>query len=169
MADITHGNTHLIALSGEVWLQVGDSRQPLLAGSELTMGQVLQTGAHGTALLRLASGHELGLGPDQTLLLDADVLADVHADASEWLVATTADPAVLADWLAPVPAALSLDTMLAAAADPLDQLLGTSASPSQDSHASGHASSHELLDAGMGDSSLGNLLRSLYGSDHGHS
>jgi len=164
MTDITHSNTRLITLSGDVWLLDGDKQLPLGVGSELVSGQILQTGPHGTALLLLASGHELGLGPDQTLMLDVDVLADVFADTSEWTLATSADPALLADWLAPVPAALSLDAMLASSADPLDHLLGTSTHPGQNAPASGH----EQMAAGMVDDSLSSLLRSLYGPDQGH-
>lgn len=169
MADITPNSARLIALSGDVWRLDGDTQRPLAAGDELSSGQVLQTGSHGTVLLLLASGHELSLAAEQTLLLDADVLADVFADTSEWTLATSADPALLADWLAPVPAALSLDAMLASAADPLDHLLGSSAPPGGDGHASGHASGHEPLATDMVDDSLNSLLRSLYGANQGHS
>lgn len=164
MADFTHNSTRLIAVSGDVWLRDGDRHEPLTVGAELANGQVIQTGTHGTALVQLASGHELGIGPDQTLLLDDDVLADASADTGEWTLAATADPSLLADWLAPVPAALSLDTLLAAASDPLDQLLGSSPPPAQEAHTSGQ----ELLATGMADDNLNSLLRSLYGPDHGN-
>lgn len=169
MADITHNSARLITLSGDVWRLEGDTQLPLATGDELDSGQVLQTGSHGTAVLLLASGHELGLGPEQTLLLDEDVLADVFADISEWTLATSADPALLADWLAPVPAALSLDAMLASSTDPLDHLLGSSAHPGGDGHAPGLAPGHEPLASDMADDSLNSLLRSLYGANQGHS
>lgn len=164
MADFTHHNARVIAAHGDAWLQDGDDHKPLTTGTELSSGQVIHTGTHGTALVQLASGHELGLGPDQTLTLDDDVLADVTADTREWTLASTADPTLLADWLTPSTPPLNLDSLLAAASDPLDQLLGSSPPPAEEPHSSGQ----ELLAAGMADDSLNSLLRSLYGPDHGN-
>ena len=164
MADTPSTPTRLLAVFGDTWLQDGDHHAPLTIGAELASGQVIHTGTHGTALVQLASGHELGLGPDQSLTLDADVLADAAADTSEWTLAATADPTLLADWLTPSTPPLNLDSLLAAASDPLDQLLGSSPPPAEEPHSSGQ----ELLAAGMTDDSLNSLLRSLYGPDHGN-
>lgn len=153
---------HVVSVSGDAWFQDGAERLPLLPGTGLAAGQLVHTGSHGTALLQLASGHELGLGPEQNLLLDADVLANSNADTSEWALGARANPAMVAEWLAPESSPLNLAAVLDAPGDSLDHLLNTSAVTAPD-----HAPMHQLLMAGMGDDGLTCLLRSLYGPESG--
>lgn len=153
---------HVVSVSGDAWLQEGGERLPLHAGTELATGQLVHTGSHGTALLQLASGHELGLGPAQSLLLDADVMADANADTSEWALGARANPAMVVEWLAPDSSPLNLAAVLDAPGDSLDHLLHTSTADAPE-----HAPMHQLLIAGMGDDGLTCLLRSLYGPESG--
>lgn len=152
----------LIESSGEVWRDEGGSLIPLTAGADLHAGQLLHTGSHGTALLQLASGHELGLGPDQDLLLDADVLADGGADTSEWSLGARANPPMVAEWLAPAGNSLDVAAVIEVPGESLDQLLQSSAPISADS-----TRMPASLLADLGDDGLSCLLRSLYGPDVG--
>lgn len=152
----------LIDSTGEVWREEDGMSIPLTAGANLQPGQLLHTGNHGTALLQLASGHELGLGPDQYLLLDADVLADATADSSEWALGARANPAMVAEWLAPAGSSLEFAAVIEVPGESLDQLLQSSAPISADS-----TRMPQSLLAEMGDDGLSCLLRSLYGPDSG--
>ena len=114
----------VMSATGDVWLQDDNEQMPLIAGMTLATGALLHTGTHGTALVQLASGHELGLGPDQTLLLDTDVLADAGVDTSEWALDARANAAMVTEWLVPDTGnALSLAGVLDAPGDSLDHLL----------------------------------------------
>jgi hypothetical protein len=146
----------LLEVQGEAWMLQADHRVALAAGMGLAPGSVVVTG-HGSELrLNLASGHELALGGDRCLCLDEDVVAPGDADCSEWRVASHADPAVLADWLAPA-TALVLDHVLESH-PVLDALLG----PAAASLSPGECGAPDPDDPG-----LAALLRSLYGHDAG--
>ncbi|MGB4343614.1 MAG: hypothetical protein WBJ03_08370 [Moraxellaceae bacterium] len=149
--------------TGDVWLQDGNEQMPLIAGMTLATGTLLHTGSHGTALVQLTSGHELGLGPDQTLLLDADVLADAGVDTSEWALDARANAAMVTEWLVPDTGnALSLAGVLDAPGDSLDHLLQTGTP-----HPAHAGDMHQLMMAGIGDDGIACLLRSLYGPEQG--
>jgi hypothetical protein len=147
----------LLEVQGDVWSLHADIRVALAAGMGLEAGTVVITGAGGALRLQLASGRELALDGDRCLCLDDDVLATADADFSEWRLASHADPASLADWLAPAPLALSLEHVL----EPhpvLDALLG----PATASVSPGGSGVPDPDDPG-----LAALLRSLYGPDAG--
>lgn len=148
---------HLLEVQGEAWILQEAHRVALAAGMGLAPGSVVVTG-HGSALrLHLASGQELALGGDRCLCLDEDVIATGDADYSEWRIASHADPGILADWLAPASAALTLDLVLESR-PVLDALLGpAAASPSP-----GERGAPDSDDPG-----LAALLRSLYGNEAG--
>lgn len=153
----TQTAARLLELQGEAWILRDDQRIDLVAGMGLDPGTVLATGPGSDLRLRLASGRELALGPDDCLCLDDDVLAPIEADSSEWRVASHADPATLADWLAPAAPVLALEGLL----EPhpvLDVLLGPAAASS---------SAGEVGVPGPDDPGLAALLRSLYGPDAG--
>ena len=150
----------VLATSGDTWQDIQGSPQPLTTGGELQPGQLLHTGSNGSALLQLASGHVLALGPDQLVLLDADVLADAGGDSSEWMLGAAADPAMVAEWLAPASPPLSYATVINVPGESLEQLLQSSAPISADS---GRLTQQLLAD--MGDDGLNSLLRSLYGPE----
>jgi hypothetical protein len=174
MYDTSTIAARLISLHGEAWVWDGDDRLPLAVGSLLDAGQLLETGPHGTLALLLSSGHELGLEPNQSLLLDADVLADTSADISEWTLASTAPSGLLAEWLSPSHArlgpdavlgfdgVLGLDAVLDGASSSLDSLLGPAPANNTGSMASA------VLNNGLADADLAGLLRSLYGTEPGH-
>ena len=151
----------LVALSGEVWVQEGGDRLSLAVGSLLDAGQIVQTGSHSEVQLLLSSGHELALGPEQSLLLDADVLADAGADTSQWTLAAGANAAAFVSWFTPGEHALVLEAVLDHPAS-LDHLLGSAPMPEHNSY---HA--HELAAGYGGGDDLAGLLRSLYGPSHG--
>lgn len=151
----------ILASSGDTWQDAQGSRQPLMAGGELQAGQLLHTGSDGSALLQLASGHVLALGPDQLLLLDADVLADTGADSSEWMLGAAANPAMVTEWLAPAGPPLAYAAVIDVPGESLDQLLQSTAPVSAD----GGRLTQQLL-ADMGDDGLSSLLRSLYGPEN---
>lgn len=153
---------HVIQAEGDAWRVSGDITEPLRAGTVLQEGQLLHTGDHGVVLVQLASGHEIGLGPEQTLLLDADVLASRDADTSEWMLDGRANPGMIAEWLAPAAAPLELAAVLDVPGENLDELLKGTAPVTVDSD-----QMHQLLLAGIGDDGLACLLRSLYGPDSG--
>lgn len=147
----------LIDVQGEAWILRDDQRIDLAAGMGLEPGTVLVTGPDSELRLRLASGRELALGQDDCLCLDDDVLAPAEADSSEWRVASHANPAALADWLAPAAPALTLESLLESH-PVLDVLLG----PAAASPVFGEAGV-----PGSDDPGLAALLRSLYGPDAG--
>ncbi len=152
--------------TGDVWLQDGNGQIPVTAGMTFATGALLHTGSHGTALVQLTSGHELGLGPDQTLLLDADVLADAGIDTSEWALDARANAAMVTEWLVPDTGnALSLAGVLDAPGDSLDHLLQSGNTPPQ--HSPHPADMHQLMMSGIGDDGIACLLRSLYGPEQG--
>lgn len=156
----------VINATGDVWQQDGNGQTPVTAGMTFATGTLLHTGTHGTALVQLASGHELGLGPDQTLLLDPDVLADAGVDTSEWVLDARANAAMVAEWLVPDTGnALSLAGVLDAPGDSLDHLL-QSGSP-HTPHTPHPADMHQLMMSGIGDDGIACLLRSLYGPEQG--
>lgn len=149
--------------TGDVWLQDGNGQIPVTTGMTLAKGTLLHTGSHGTALVQLASGHELGLGPDQTLLLDTDVLADAGVDTSEWTLDVRANAAMVTEWLAPDAGnALSLAGVLDSPGESLDLLLQTGTP-----HPPHAGDMHQLMMAGIGDDGIACLLRSLYGPEQG--
>lgn len=152
--------------TGDVWLQDDNGQIPVTAGMTFATGVLLHTGSHGTALVQLTSGHELGLGPDQTLLLDADVLADAGIDTSEWALDARANAAMVTEWLVPDTGnALSLAGVLDAPGDSLDHLLQSGSTPPQ--HSPHPADMHQLMMSGIGDDGIACLLRSLYGPEQG--
>lgn len=149
--------------TGDAWLQDDNGQIPVTAGMTLATGALLHTGTHGTALVQLASGHELGLGPDQSLLLDPDVLADAGVDTSEWTLDARANAAMVTEWLVPDTGnTLSLAGVLDIPGDSLDHLLLTSTA-----HSPHPADMHQLMMAGIGDDGIACLLRSLYGPEQG--
>lgn len=149
--------------TGDVWLQDGNGQITVTTGMTLTTGTLLHTGTHGTALVQLATGHELGLGPDQTLLLDPDVLADAGVDTSEWSLDARANAAMVTEWLAPDTGnTLSLAGVLDSPGESLDHLLQTGSQ-----HTPHPADMHQLMMADMGDDGIACLLRSLYGPEQG--
>lgn len=162
MYDTSTVAARLVALNGEAWAWEGNDRLPLSAGSLIHAGQLLETGIHGSAQLLLSSGHELSLGANQSLLLDADVLADAGADLSEWTLASNADPALLAEYMNPTIPVLSLEAVLDASSADLDSLLG--ASPAT----AGGGASPAVPDSSFADADMVSLLRSLYGLESGH-
>lgn len=152
----------VLSATGDAWLVEAGRQLPLTAGLELLPGQLIQTGHHGTTHIQLASGHELGLGPDQFLLLDEDVLADTSADTSEWTLGARAIPAMVAEWVAPDGRSLELAAVLEVPGESLDQLLQSSSPVSAND-----ADMHQLMLAGIDDDGLNCLLRSLYGPESG--
>lgn len=165
MYDTSTIAARLLTLHGEAWVWEGNDRLPVAIGSLLDAGQLLETGPHGTLQLLLASGHELGLGPNQSLLLDADVLADASADISEWVLAGSAAPVALMEWLSTAQPSLSLDAVLDSPSSSLDSLLGPDAQSASSSMAS---STPTTLGSDFAGADLAGLLHSLYGTEPGH-
>jgi hypothetical protein len=152
----------VLHINGGAWLQEGDTAVPVHVGTVLQEGAQLQTGPQSALVLQLASGHELGLGSGQSLLLDADVLATLQADAGEWALDGHANAAMVVEWLAPAESPLPLSAVIEAPGENLDQLLQGSAPVTADS-----AQMHQLMLAGIHDDGLACLLRSLYGPEAG--
>lgn len=152
----------VVQTSGDVWLITAGSTVAVNDRALLAEGQLLRTGDDGMVRLQLASGNELDLGPQQTLLLDADVLADAHTDSSEWALDSHANPAMVAEWLQPTVQPLQLAAIIEAPGENLEELLQGTAPVTADSD-----QMHQLLLAGIHDDGLACLLRSLYGPESG--
>ncbi len=160
MNDSLPAAARLLSVTGDACLLEGGQPVPVAAGSLLALGQTLSTGHYGTAHLLLASGHELGLGPEQVLHLDMDVLATAAADPSEWQLAAGASAGVVLALLEPGLAPLPLEAVLEPPAASLDVLLGGAGHLPAPAPDAGHG---VLADAGMAA-----LLRSLYGPEAWH-
>lgn len=152
----------VVQTSGDVWLVTAGSPATVHDHALLAEGQLLKTGDDGMVRLKLASGHALELGPQQTLLLDADVLADAHTDPGEWALDGHANPAMVAEWLEPTAQPLQLAAVIEAPGENLEDLLQGTAPVTADSD-----QMHQLLLAGIHDDGLACLLRSLYGPESG--